>query len=589
MASVDIASQPAVRRRVRRGNRAVPALVVALLAGGLGWWGWARTHPADDTTSNLITAPVTRGDLVETVTATGSVTAQTGAEVKIGSQITGRIKKLHADVGSQVKAKEIIAELDLPDIQAQLDQAQANLAAARTKLIQQETGLSMQYTQSSSAVNEAQAELNSARARVASADAAARLQVAQTPNDIKRAQTALAATQAAYSTAKSNLQQTQAGAELQVANAQDQLTQAQANAANSAVNLKRQIQLNAKGFVATSLVDQARATDTINQAVVKSAQQNLELVKQKVAADLQSAKDQVTQAQQNVASAQAALDAARAEKYSDQNKAAAVNDARAQVRQAEAALAQARGNTTQNTLKQQDIQQARDAVAQAQAQVDYYRAQVDKTVIRSPIDGTVLQMAAQQGETLAAGLSAPTLIVVADLNRLQVDAFVDETDIGKVRLGQPADVTVDAFPHHKFKGHVFKIASGSTIQQGVVTYDVSIAIDNSKGRLKPDMTADVTIQTGTRPNVLLVPSEAVKVGTKGSTVSVLVTKDGKKAIEPRRVKTGGSDGVNTEIRDGLKEGDTVVLAGAEEGRKGGFGPRNPFGPQQKKGGGGRKG
>ena len=84
---------------------------------------------------------------------------------------------------------------------------------------------------------------------------------------------------------------------------------------------------------------------------------------------------------------------------------------------------------------------------------------------------------------LAAGLSAPTLIIVADLNRLQVDAFVDETDIGKIRVGQQADITVDAFSKRAFKGHITKVASGSTIQQGVITYDVTIALD---GVRRPD-------------------------------------------------------------------------------------------------------
>src|SRR5437016_6013064 len=129
------APRPAVKRRARRRIGLLPLLGTLAVAAALGWWGWVRTHPADNLASNLITATVTRGDLVETVSATGSVTAQTGAQVKIGSQITGRIKHLYADVGSHVKAGQVIAQLDLPDIQAQLDQAVANLAEARTKVI----------------------------------------------------------------------------------------------------------------------------------------------------------------------------------------------------------------------------------------------------------------------------------------------------------------------------------------------------------------------------------------------------------------------------------------------------------------------
>jgi HlyD family secretion protein len=561
------ALRPELKRRARHRPKAPAMLAGLALAAGLGGWAWTRAHSGDDLAGELLTAPVTRGDLIETVSATGSVTAQTGAQVKIGSQISGRIKQLYADVGSRVKAGQVIAELDLPDIHAQLGQAMATLAAARTKLMQQETGVSMERTQTGSAVEQAREAVRGAQAKLAAATAAARLQSAQTPTDIQRAKTALAAAQAALSTAKSNLAQVQASANLQIATTQEQLKQAEATAHNSTLNLKRQQGLLQKGFVAASTVDDAQAAAAVDQSKVEAAGQNIGLAKAKVAADLQAARDQVVQAQQNVGAAQAALAAARAGTYQDTAKLADVNNARAEVRQAEANLKTALANTTNNVLKQQDVQQAREAVHLAQAQVDYAKAQVQKTYIRTPISGTVLQLAAQQGETLAAGLSAPTLIVVADLDRLQVNAFVDETDIGRVRVGQKADVTVDAFPRHHFKGRVVKIAAGSTIQQGVVTYEVTVAIRDRKHRLRPDMTTSTTIETGTRSNVLMVPSEAVKLGVHGTSVNVLTRQYGRARVERRRVKTGGSDGVSTEIRQGLDEGQTVVLAGLDEGKK----------------------
>src|SRR5207248_7531025 len=137
-------------------------LAALAAAAALAWWGWTKTHPRNDLVSGLLTATVTRGDLVESVSATGSVAAQTGAQVKIGSQITGRIKRLYADVGSQVKTGQVIADLDLPDIQAQFNQAVANLAAARTKLLQDESGVNMQNTQTSSAIAQAEAQLRTA-------------------------------------------------------------------------------------------------------------------------------------------------------------------------------------------------------------------------------------------------------------------------------------------------------------------------------------------------------------------------------------------------------------------------------------------
>src|SRR6266852_4114232 len=153
MATVQIAGQGSVRaKRISRKLGPIPKVIGLAALAGLGWWGWARLHPADSVTAGLITAPVTRGELTESVTATGSVTAQTGAMVKIGSQITGRIKRLNADVGSNVKAGQVIAELDLPDVQAQLEQSKANLVLARAKLRQQDSGVSMQRTQTESTV-----------------------------------------------------------------------------------------------------------------------------------------------------------------------------------------------------------------------------------------------------------------------------------------------------------------------------------------------------------------------------------------------------------------------------------------------------
>lgn len=684
----------ALKRKTRRKSRMMPTIITAALVGGLGWVGWTKTHPAEDQNSKLLTAPVTRGDIVEAISATGSITAQTGAQVKIGSQITGTIKRLYADVGSLVKAGQPIAVLNLPDLEAQVNQSKASYAQAlvnqqqaQTRLAQQKTTLGMTQAQNNSAVTEAEAALRAAQARQSAAASAATQQGEQTPQDVKRAQNALSVSRAALSTAQSNLKQVQASVNLQVATAQEGLTQAQATYKNSAANLTRQQQLLGKGFVAQSIVDQAQAQASVDQSRIESARQNIDLVKAKVAADLQTAQNQVAQEQQNVESAQSSLTLAQTGKYTVSARQADLQNAIAQVNQARATLVTAHANLTQIDIKQQDIQQAvqavqlaGDAVRVAKAQVDYQNAQFAKTIIRSPISGTVLQLASQQGETLAAGLSAPTLIVVADLNRLQVDTYVDETDIAKVHLGQEADITVDAFAKRPFKGRVTKIASGSTIQNGVITYDVTLSIekesrgggkqgrggmgadnpagaggpagmgagagkgmrpegmaggpppggamgnrpdapgapggqasDDGSGRpqggadgggassgnggrrgdvtklLKPDMTASVSIQVGRHENVLLVPSEAVKQGSRGATVNVLTKKDGKNDVSPRPVKTGSSDGVNTEIRDGVKEGEVIVRAGMQDPNRRQMGPGSPFGPSKGGGKGGGKG
>jgi multidrug resistance efflux pump len=435
--------------------------VILLGVVGLGWFVWTKTHPADNGLGPILTGTVKKGDLVETVTATGSVAAQTGAEVHIGSQITGRIKRLYADVGQVVKKGDLIAELDLPEYQAELQQSNDAYQSSISKLTQAQQNYTLGLSQTSSAVAVARASLRSSMELLKVAQANADQQKVQTPADIQKAEAALQQAVATLSTATSNLNQVQAGANLTIQNAEEALTQAQATDKNNQTEYAREPSLGQRGFVPQSAVDAAKQAAEVSSSQVRASTKSLEFTKQSVTANLQAARDQVVQAQQGVASARSALQAARAETYTTASKIASVADAQAAVAQARANLTLAVGNLTSNAVHQQDIKQADAAMQQASKQIVVTRSALDKTFIRAPISGTVLNLAVQQGETLAAGLSAPTVIVVADLNRLEVDAYIDETDIGKVKVGQPVQVVVDAFPNRPLKGKITKVSSGS--------------------------------------------------------------------------------------------------------------------------------
>jgi RND family efflux transporter MFP subunit len=530
----------------------------------------------------LILGKVEKHDLIETISATGSVNAQTGAEVHIGSQITGVIKRLNADVGTRVKAGDLIAELDLPDLKANVEQSRQALAQAVTKYVQEVSGVGLQHTTIVTGIGEARATAESKRAELLTALANYRLQLKATPTDIDKARSALGVAQAALSTAQSNVQEVNTASDLSVSNANEQLAQAQANATNAGTTRKRLEMLVAKGYAAQADLDTAVAQAKVYDSQVRAADQNLKLTVEKVALDKQNAQDQLKQAQQNLTAAQAALEAALAEVNTTAARQADVRDSQEAIKVADEAVRLAEADKVNDLLKSQDVKEAKEAVEQAKATLAYNLAQYNKSFIRSPISGTVLTLSVQQGETLAAGLSAPTVIVVADLSRMQIDAYVDETDIGKVKLHQHAKATVDAFPDRVFDGEVQKIASGSTIQQGVVTYDVTIQIKDPDEVLKPDMTANVDIETGRVPDALLVPAVAVHSGTNASTVNVLQTVNGRKQSVPVQVEIGGTDGVSVEIKKGLSEGEQIVLAGQT-------GPSrtapNPFGPRSQGSGG----
>ena len=214
---------------------------------------------------------------------------------------------------------------------------------------------------------------------------------------------------------------------------------------------------------------------------------------------------------------------------------------------------------------------------QARAAVEKDRANLNYSVIRSPVSGVVVDRTVDVGQTVAASLQTPTLFKIAqDLSQMQIDANFAEADIGSIRVGQTARFGVDAFPNRSFQGTVRQIRLNPTTQQNVVTYDVVIDVDNPDQILMPGMTAYVTIAVAERKGALLVPNAALrfrpangeanksaatanrKPKTDGFAGKVYVLKDGKPA--PVEVSLGITDNRNTEIIGGeLNIGDKVVV------------------------------
>jgi len=502
------------------------------------------------------------GDQKQKINATGVIASQIGTQVKIGSQVSGRILKLPADVGSHVKANQIVAVLDSPDLQAQVDQqrftvaaAEATLAQTKSRLQQAAENAGFTQKQTAAQIEQADAALKAAEAKVESSTASAQYQPAQTAANIQKSEAAL-------STAKSAVKQQEQTIRQEIQQAQSSLISAQAAFDNAKRDLDRQKKLLDKGYIAQSVVDTAETTYSQAAANLESMKANLDIVKEKTRADMQASKDQVDQAQ-------ATLTAMQAGRFQDTVAQADLRSAREALRQSTAALELQKTNRSQDRIRvmaveeaRQAFQQAQENVLQARAQLRYQLAQQDKTIIRSPIDGTVLSITAQQGEVVAAGLSVSTLITVADLNRLEVRAYVDETDIGRIRLGMKTEIRVEAFAGRIFYGKVTKIASASTIKDNVVTYETTIAVSNPDRLLRPDMTTNVSFILGESKGVLLVPSEAVHQETTRSIVYVLHPERlGANRAEVRKVDAGFDDGAHTEIRSGLKPGESVVLTG----------------------------
>jgi HlyD family secretion protein len=231
------------------------------------------------------------------------------------------------------------------------------------------------------------------------------------------------------------------------------------------------------------------------------------------------------------------------------------------------------------------VKSAAAQVEQARASLTQAEVNVEKTRIFAPIDGIVVSRAVDVGQTVAASMQAPTLFsIAADLTHMRVNAGVDESDVGRIDAGQEVRFRVDAFPSEEFEGKVSQVRLQPIVQQNVVTYGVIIDVLNGERKLRPGMTANVTIEVVRRDNVLRVPNGALRFRPSAAALTALsepaaaagsgdaaqapaapraaagskvwVMEDGR--LKAVAVKTGATDGVNTELVSGLAEGSEVV-------------------------------
>ena len=267
---------------------------------------------------------------------------------------------------------------------------------------------------------------------------------------------------------------------------------------------------------------------------------------------------------------------------------ASVTQSRASLAQAKAKLKQARAEYDRNLplfqqghLSAQEFltyeterDTARASVLSAQADLDKALTNLEYACIRSPIEGTVIERSIEEGQTVAASYSTPTLFYIAeDLSRMQIEADVDESDIGQIRNGQKVRFTVQAYPDEVFTGVVSQIRLNPAVVSNVVTYTVVVDASNEKGLLLSGMTADMDFLAASAKDVLLVPNSAIAFAAKRPAASgdegpvVLVIDEGQRP-RPVFVETGVNDGTVAELKAGdVSEGDMVAVGVKKDSEK----------------------
>lgn len=412
--------------------RRLPTIVLflALLGAGALYFvpGW-NGAPAE---GSFRTAKVDRGEIVATVSATGTINPTT--TVIVGSQLSGQVVEILADYNSEVTAGQVVARLNQDQIRARLDAARADLAQMRAQKLVVE-----------GQIEKVRAETEKARAAQSDMEA--------------------------------------------------QVARNEALLADSDRIFKRQNDLRTRGFAADAAVDTARTT--------RDAQE------------------------------------------------AALNSARAQVNSAKAALL---GLAADLRVAQANLAAVGAQIQQREAAVRQIEVDLSNSEIKSPVSGVVVQRNVELGATVAASLQAPTLFLIADdLSRMEIAANIDETDIGRIKPGQRATFTVNAFPGRSFEGIVKQVRLGSQNVQNVVIYTTIISIENPGRELLPGMTANLRVETERRDDVVRIPNAALRWRPVSLAVQPIAPGNAPAASQ-RRASGGNSAEFLEAIRNEIKPG-----------------------------------
>ena len=410
---------------------------------------------------SYVTAPVERGDIINTITVTGSVSPV--GEVKVGSQLSGQLAIRLVDYNQEVKKNQPLARLDSTILTARLREAQSLVEVAEADVLIKEAG-----------ILKAEYELKNAHENLA---------IAQLKIDDAHA---------IHQEAKSDFQ--------------------------------RKELLLSSATISRSQSDEARAR--YHSSVAKLRAEELKLQVQQLA----------------------------------------ILKAKLGVRIAKAG-----------------VQHAQGIVRQRQAAHDRAEVELERTVIRAPIDGVVIGLDVETGQTVAAALEAPTLFTLAkDLRQIEVKAVIDEADIGRVHVGQEVSFTVAAYARRQFSGNIIEIRKAPNKVENVVTYTVLIAAENADQTLFPGMTATIRIMVESVHDVLKVPNAALRfqppedvislhssaakisgrsASTSTSTIVWVLDKDGKPA--PLEISTGIMDDFSSELLNAALSEDAAVIVRAE--------------------------
>ena len=452
----------------------IVAIVVVVISAAvvIGRMVFATKDGSGDANkSEIQTATVERDNIAVTIEATGTIKPLN--IVEISSKASGKILELQVDAGDYVEKDDIIAIIEKTYVEISLEQAEADLRATEARYQQAEIDIQLQQEQSEIQIRQSRESLAESKKRLEQIREQIRLEKIANRRGVKDAENSLKIANLRYKllTSETVRVETKKRAEATV-------TQEKVNLDLVQTEHQRNEELFKKELISKAALDASQAQFRSAEARYQSAVEQLKLVEQP------ASEVELELAQADIKKAEFALEVANEKIEAEASRDMDIELQQQRISQAEDALKLAFTNQKQIDRKQRDLESAKASLKRSQGQRDLRQIEFEDTIIKAPISGTILEKKVEEGQVITSRLSSiassegQTIVTMADLDTVYVVTEVDETDIGKVQIGQPVTITVEAYPDMPFDGEVLKIAPIGQVIQNITTFEVTSELKN---------------------------------------------------------------------------------------------------------------
>ncbi|MCZ6679851.1 MAG: HlyD family efflux transporter periplasmic adaptor subunit [Candidatus Poribacteria bacterium] len=466
------------RIEIASRNRWVILTVIAVLIlgfGGLLLRGkfTQQEEASDAAAAGIKTTTVERGDIAVTIDATGTIRPL--KIVEVSSKASGKILELVVEEGDYVNEGDVIARIETTYVAIDVEQANADLRAANARLQQAEINIQLQKEQSEIQIKQAGEKLAETQKQLEQITEQIRIEKQANQRQVADAKNSLDMAKLRYKLLTSETVRKE-----DIKRAEANVSQAKASLELAKKEYDRKQKLFENKYISESDLDATETQLASAQAQYDSAvEQALMVIRPAIEEELALSKAEIKRAEFALAAAKEQIEK---EKYRDME----IEIQERRVEQAKESLKLALANQAQIALKKKDLESAKAQVKRSESQLQLAQESLEDTVIRAPISGTILDKKVEEGQVIISRLSSlsssegQTLVTMADLAKVYVVTEVDETDIGKVRIGQSVTITVEAYPDQPLQGEVHRIAPQGQVIQNVTTFEVITEIKNTR-------------------------------------------------------------------------------------------------------------